>query len=358
MRGHGAVVALALLVLPSRPAAAGEGDLDGERQAWRYRRPVEVPDGTSPLAALPLAPEVAARCQGDLRDLRLLDPDGRERPFVADRVVGEAPAESWPGRLVDARREARRSSVWVMDLGEVRGFDRIELEVPGEDFAKGLRVEASDDRRSWRLLQADAGVFDRVFGARVHHTRIELPGPEAARYLRFTALDRRSPPVEIRGLTVVRVGRTRGSEWTRPVALERLAAPAGVSRYRLQVESRLPLRSFDLEADDAAFRRRVRLLEVDASGGERSLGEGWLYRLRVPGELTAEALSLAVAQGQGGSLVLEVYDGDSPPLRDLRGLARGPAARLLFPADGPGSLTLYYGNAVTRPPAYLSLIHI
>jgi len=339
-------------------SAAARAEVDEERQAWRYRREVAAPESgaASPFAALPLSPEVAARCQADLRDVRLVDGQGLERPFVVDRVVTQGAGESWAGRLVDTRRESRRSSLWVVDLGASRSFDRINLDVPGQDFAKGLKVEASDDGQAWRVVREDAGIFDRLWEARVHHTQVELPAPTSARYLRFTTLDRRSRPVELRGATVVRRGRPEGSEWTRPVRAERVSGAPGVSRYRIELAPGLPLEALDLDADDAAFHRRVRLLEVVETNGRREelpLGDGRLYRLRIPGEgLSAEALSLRVRRPQGSGVFLEIHDGDSPPLRGVRGVARGAATRLLFPLVDAAPLSLYYGNEATRAPAY------
>jgi hypothetical protein len=343
------------LVFASGTARA---DVDQERQAWRYRRSLSVPaqlPASSPFAALPLPPEVSARSQADLRDLRLLDGEGHEHPFVVDAVVAQTAPESWAGRLVDARREAGRSSLWVVDLGESRRFESIDLEIPGQDFAKGLRVEGSEDGQSWRVLREDAGVFDRIFGSRVHHTRIDLPVTASARFLRFSAADRRSAPVEVHGCTVFRRGQTEGTEWTRPVAVTKLAGAAGVSRYRLDVAPGFPVEAFDLDADDPAFHRSVKILELTESGGrheERPLGQAVLYRLRIPGELSAEAVALPVRRAEAGSLVLEVEDGDSPPLHGIRLIARGAAARLLFPATDDARLTLYYGNEATRPPVY------
>ena len=52
----------------------------------------------------------------------------------------------------------------------------------------------------------------------------------------------------------------------------------------------------------------------------------------------------------GGERILEVEDGDSPPLRRPRLEVSAVERRLLFAAEAP--LTLYYGNDATHPPHY------
>jgi hypothetical protein len=344
-------------------AIAGQtADLDGQRSAWRYRRSAVIP-AQEGFASIALPPEVAAHSQGDLRDLRLVGPEGAEIPYVVDRVVDREATRRWAGRLVDTRREpigpaeeGGGRSVWVVDLGEERTFDTVTLEIGASDFAKRMRLEASTDGATWRTLREDAGVFDAAWAPRVHHTVLPVPETGRGRYLRLTTSDhRRSPPVSVAGVTVSATRRAEGEEWRRPLALSRIEGKAG-SRYRLDLPPTFPLEFLTLEADDAAFARGVRLLEVREVSGqkaERVLAEGLLYRVKLAdAALSGECLSLPVASaGQGGELVLEVADGDSPPLKRPRVTVSAPTVRLLF-AAGPGPLTLYYGNEVTRAPLY------
>ncbi|MBI3932168.1 MAG: DUF3999 family protein [Acidobacteria bacterium] len=359
------VVILLVVLLPSAVAAQGP-DRDEERSAWRHRRAVVLSGaGTEGgFAALTLAPEVVARSQADLRDVRLVGPDGADVPYVVDRVVERETTRSWAGRLLDTRREpmgpaeeGRGRSVWTVDLGEDRTFDTVRLAIDARDFAKRVRLEASADLAAWRLLRDDAGVFEAPWTPRVRHTTIALGGPERARYLRLTvADDRRSPAVDVSGVEVTATRRAEGEEWTRPVTLTSLGRKASASRYRLDLPATFPLEILRLEADDAAFARRVRVLEVRERGGrvdERPLAEGLLYRVQLrDAALSGECLTLAFAtRAEAGEIVLEVEDGDSPPLRRLRLSLAGAAVRLLF-AGGPGPHALYYGNEVTRAPLY------
>src|SRR5262249_37012686 len=156
-------------------------------------------------------------------------------------AVERAATNRWGGRLVDTRREVKNRTVWIVDLEEPRSFDAIALDIRQSNFTKRLRVEASNDGQAWRLIKDDAGAFDRPWTTRVHHPTIALAEPISARYLRLTADDRQSVPVEVHGVEVASSRRVSGAEWRRPVTLAPVASRPGVSRYRLALPPRFPL---------------------------------------------------------------------------------------------------------------------
>src|SRR5262249_18641538 len=155
-----------------------------------------------------------------------------------------------------------------------------------------------------------------------HHSSVLLPEPVSARYVRVTADDQRSRPVEVRGLAVSSLRRVPGEAWRRPVPVRPAGASGGVSRYRLDMPSGFPLERLELDGQDPAFSRRVVLYEsreVTGRKEESALADGNLYRLRIEDEaLSGESLALPVRRGAGGEWFLEIHDGDSPPLRGLR----------------------------------------
>lgn len=342
------------LVLAGRPAAA-QLDLDAQRSAWSHSRSVAPPQQRGAFVALTLPPELLARCRADLADLRMVSADGRELPYVVERVRARDVQTRWSGTLVDTRRENRKASWWTVDLGQTRRFDTILLTIQEQSFAKAVRVEASDDRKAWRELAREAGVFDRPWTTRLHHTRIELGEAVGERYLRLTLDDTRSPPVSVTGVEVSSARSLSGESWSRAARVRASPPERGRSRYALLDIAGLPFERLSLEADDAAFSRRVRLLETQKKGGhseEAALGEGELYRVRVEDvRLEVEALSLDVRPPSGGDLILEVRDDDSPPLRGPRVTVSAAATRLLFPWT-EGSLSVYYGNPLTRAQRY------
>jgi hypothetical protein len=344
--------ALLGVVLAAFPSSRGTADDDEARSPWHFKRSVRLPESAHPFASLVIPPEVGAGLQADLRDARLIDTRGREIPYVIDRVRDRRAESSWRGTLVDMRREPKAQSSWTIDLGAERVFDAIALTVPGQDFSKRLKIETSKDRISW-VAREEAGIFDRAWTVRIHHTAISLGEPLDARYLRLTTDDHHSPVIEITGVAVSSSRRLRGETWTREVALERAPSAGRPTRYRLDLPPGFPAETFELQADDAAFCRRVRIFEVRERNGRReetTLGEGVVYRLRVQdAPLAGEALALQPPGG--GELFLEVDDADSPPLENPRGVVSGAGTRLLFPSVDT-LFTLYYGNGATRAPLY------
>lgn len=331
--------------------------LDQSRAAWRYRRAVEVPpDAPHPMAAFSVPPELHGHARADLRDLRLVDTLGRDVPYVVDRQSERETAPEWAGALADVRREARQLSQWQVDLGATRTFEQVALEVPGRGFAKRVRLEASDDGRDWRLLRDDAGIFEREWNGPLRHTVIDLEAPLRARFLRLTLDDRRSPPVDLTGVKVRGLRRLAEARWSQEAPLvAAAAAPAGHSRFRLDLPPGLPLEALEIDTADATFARRVRLIEAAERDGrreERVLGEALLFRMRLDDPaLSGSELRLDVQRPERGELLLEIDDGDSPPLRVLRARVSGTSERLLFPAAA-GAVALYYGNDRTRAPLY------
>jgi hypothetical protein len=329
---------------------------DAARAAWRYHRDVSVA-AEGELATLVVPLDVARRSQTDLRDLRLVASDETEVPYVVERAIARDPAAvaSWSGSLEDQRREKQASSAWVIDLGEARTFDRLDLDVQQSDFAKRALIELSEDGQRWRPLVRDTGLFEREWGGRLRHTHVLLPQAVTARWLRVTADDSRSRPIDVVGARVSATRSAGAQLWHEPCAATLVTTQNGATRYRLDVPAGTPLDELRLDADDPAFARMVTLYDVRMVNGrrdERALAHKRVYRLRLAdAALAAEDVAVPVSGTPLGALELVVEDGDSPPLRRLRGTAGGAATRLLFPVAAP-PLALYYGNAVTRAPLY------
>lgn len=348
-------VMVALLALASAIAGAWAQEpasIDEQRSAWRYRRDVTRPDGAEGrLWAVPLPPDVQARSQQGLRDLRLVDGSGREAAFLIHDDAVRRREQRWTGLLVEATEERRQQSSWTVDFGEPITFDRLELDVPGRGFSKRLSLERSADGVTWQSAGAGFWIFDREWQSEtVHVTALDVAGLEA-RFVRLSADDGRSRPVSVTGVVAVRSDDLGGATWSEAVSLEPIASAEGRTRYRVPVADGHPVRRMALDADDPAFARRIRVLERTGDD-EREAGAGLVYRLRLPDEeFDLDSREIDVVRLAGGGLVIEVVDGDNPPLANPQVRLSGPRT-MLVTSTTADRLTLFYGNTVTRAAVY------
>jgi hypothetical protein len=343
---------LALLLIVAPLGLDAQPSVDQARSAWRYRREVALP--TSPdgaLVAVALPPEVQARSQPALRDLRLIDATGREVPYLVHEDTSRRVERRWSGYLIDAQRERRGYSTWTVDFGEVITLDRLEIDLPGLDFAKRLSLDVSVDGAAWRELGRDYWVFDRVWqAARVHDTTLDLPVTEA-RFVRLQADDATSAAMQVRAVMALRTDDLAGASWTQDVNLELISSDGNRARYRVLAPDGLPIRRIVVDADESTFARTVTVYEQGRDDLHR-VGAGQVYRLRLPGAATSlESRDIDVARQGSGALVLEMENGDNPLLAGARVRVWGPRTMLVTAPSAP-VLTLYYGNTVTRAPAY------
>ncbi|MDO4708641.1 MAG: DUF3999 family protein [Pseudomonadota bacterium] len=152
-----------------------------------------------------------------LRDVAVIDADGRPVPamlFAADAPTAQAPGQQplrWfalpkapaatldmmserdeSGQLLRIRtREVRRADAdgdsWLVDMSPlpVKPEALLLQFAPEAQFSASMRVEGSDDLKSWAILHDKIAVLQLQQGdARMVQTRIALAGQ--ARYLRLT----------------------------------------------------------------------------------------------------------------------------------------------------------------------------
>ena len=197
-------------------------------------------------------------------------------------------------------------------------------------------VETSLDGAQWTRVGGEAWVFDRPWrGRRIHDTAIEQAAPLTARYVRLTVDDWRSTPVVVRGVTAVLTTHLGGRRWTREAALVRLDTPAGQpSRYRIDAPAGAPVERIAIATDDVAFWRDVRVFEAGPRGDVAPVSEReTIYRVRLDdADLDAERLDVDLVRPVAAPLIVEIDDGDSPPLAHARVTLSGMERRALVPA--------------------------
>lgn len=316
-----------------------------------------VERGVTPGAAGPnrLDVDVAllSRATGDLRDVRLLDPFGREVGYLV-----AAPASREP-RWIDGRMlpiaSTKKTSGFELDLGHAEEVDRVRFEGIAAPFLKRARIEGSGDRTRWTFL-ADATLFDLPDD---RLKLLEVPFDAGAyRYLRVTWDDASSARIAHVGSAGARVhGSGAATEPLRSsVPFRKRASEPGRSRYRIDLPGpRLPLDAIELRVANGNVFRNATITEPRLGNGEvlpTTLGAGTVRRAERWGAV-AEDMAIPIERPTGRQLDLVVDDGNNPPLALVGIVARFvPQPWIYFEAADTTPLTASYGDPRRTAPRY------
>jgi len=316
------------------------------------------------LVRLVLPPEVIRACRPDLSDLRVFDAGEREVAFLVESLRLDEVVEVT--QTFDPQTRSLRREVAPPERGPALTRESYEIAPPAsspESGAWDLVFDSAQARfvREVTIRSVGSGGGEPLaageplfrLDAYTQRVRIPLPplGPEALEveiagregfYLeprfRFES-GRRLGSVAPDSVALEEIGREQGDGKT--VVL--LARPTGIVPALLRVETRT-----------GTLRRAALVFDEQPGSAGAPIGGGPLYR--VGGREGASNLMLNLRPARGATLRVEIEDGDSPPLDDLRFFAviRRPVLVFELPADPQGAVagTLRFGGGRVRLARY------
>ena len=322
-----------------------------EPTEWKNRQPLAVE--RAGLVKLALPPETLGLARPGLDDLRLLDPAGREVPFVFTLPAPAVPAASRAPRAFRADLTDSATQL-LLETGTTTPLEVVTLLTPAPNFLKAARLEISRDGEYWETL-ADRAVLFRQFGA--EQLRFDLQH-RIASHLRVTIDDTRSRPVPFTGAALQLAGSTP-PEVTAPIAVRivRREEFTGESVLTLDLGgANVPLAALEFATAEPLFARTVTFVvrELrDETAVERTLATGSIWRVAADGVPATARLEVPVHfTAPSRELLVHVSNGDSPPLAIDGVTARQRPLWFVFRAAEPGTYTFLTGNAQAPAPRY------
>ncbi len=312
---------------------------------WRHRQEINVP--TSGVVRVELPDATFDAAAPDLRDIRLLDPEGREVPLLLDQPPARTATTVKPSKF-ETHLEGS-DTVVTLTTGSHQPIASLRLETPHPHFLRAARVEISADGTAWQPLLEGLPLF-RQWGAE----KLDIAlGNLATAWVR----------VRVTGglpFTGASLALTAGP------AIEPLPVGARISaRDEFAGETVLtvtldgqhvPLAALELETAEPLFMRRITVGVRDLRdlvADERIIGTGTLYRVALDGAPARAQLRLEFDHTPlSRELLVHIHNGDSPPLtvNDVRMLRR--PVGLIFQAANAGRYTLLSGNPQATAPRY------
>ncbi len=323
-----------------------------EPSQWRNRQSLPI---THPgVIKIALPPSTLDACRPELVDLRLVDPAGRETPYLLDYATITPPPSTRAPESFRTTLNDRTTEI-VVTTGTAHAIAALRITTPTRTFLKPAKVELSDDGEHWTLLRSGVPLF-RQDGA--EQLEIDLDRKSAA-YVRLTIDDSQTPAIPFTRATVLLQPTNRESP-AAPLPEARISHReefAGQSLLTIDLGARnVPIVKLTIGATDALFARRVSIAvrELrDGTASERTVASGTIYRLQSEGMPSTAELDLPTSfTTPTRELFVHIENGDSPPLTIDRFSVQQRPTWLLFNASTPGPYTLLTGNPDVVAPRY------
>ncbi|PYL02114.1 MAG: hypothetical protein DME32_07505, partial [Verrucomicrobia bacterium] len=299
---------------------------------WQYRQSIDVP--ATGLVRINLPLETSNIARPDLSDLRIIDSNEKEIPFLIDQPV---PRQESSVLAKDFRPEITSAETRLLITTDADlTIAGIMLETPASaNFIKAARVEGSNDQKDWRTLTSGAPLFRMGNGA----TNLRVAFPEGRwQFLRVVVDDNRTPPIPWTNARLIVAGSRAPTE---PVSVTIKSRDENPGMTRLGIDlgaANLRMASIRIGTSEPVFTRTVKVAAPELSAQnlqEETLSSEVLYRVDLNGKVEAR-LDLPIdKQIFGRELVLLIDNGDSPPLLVSEVRADRRITRLIFFAATP-----------------------
>jgi hypothetical protein len=321
-------------------------------RSWRYSREIKAPaENASGLAVIVVPEDVYAHSANQLADLRIVDDQGREVPFVLAVPSGHTHTDRRPVRTQEQSFTPGEFTQFVLDVGANAQFhNAIQVNTPETDFIAWAEAAVSDDARQWRIVCDRAPLF--------HFNKQNLQGVQTlyysvtnARYIRLRILDgsHRFPMTSVEVLYEVTTSAERVS-----ISVPLAAAQSTNSQeslWRGDLPAELPVNEALFETDEPEFSRSVSV-ESSADGEDWSnAGAGEIYRFHHD-DVLREWLRVGFSGGWSPHWRVRVSNGSNSPLAGARVTLYMTPRRLLFRAFPARRYLLLYGQSEAKAPQY------
>jgi hypothetical protein len=284
---------------------------DFQAAQWTHRQRIQ---SAATLSRLTLNAAVFDHAAPSLADLRIIDGQNNELPYILQTAAGATRSVSIPARLVN--RESRNGTTSAtLEFDGRQLHNSLALSTTREELHAKVRIESSNDGAAWATIRESAYIFRyrNDEGRLVEHLSLNY-ADSRRRFVRLTLSDW----PDAASLTGIQ---TQFEETTAPrrAELHQVDAPAAKRQGKSDCTELTRLNAAPrnhaafVPASPAVFHRGVTLEESRDGKSWTWLAAGPLYRTA-----TDSSLSIEHRESSAPRLRICVHQGDDAPLRFAR----------------------------------------
>lgn len=136
--------------------------------------------------AIPLLPEIIARCKSDLNDIRIYNFHGNdttEIPYVLEWQGSKNEEKVIPFVRINDSYNEKCCSYLTFKFNKKQIINRIKLEIPDVNFDKWVKIEGSSDNKNWFTIKEHLRIVRfQNMNERFEYTILDFPGTEYTYY--------------------------------------------------------------------------------------------------------------------------------------------------------------------------------
>lgn len=309
--------------------------------AWMQVTPVLVARGAhAPYVRVPLPLAIAPDNDGNYPDLRVVDANGQERPYAIDPDRPRSGERNVP--LIDVGFVPKRGTQAVVDLGTSGTL--VGTIVLGVDaglrptYFEHVGVDASDDRRTWRIVRDDAIVYRVAQNGGTGDTTLTFP-PTRSRWIRVRVLDP-SGPFPLTGAHVASQPETAALQRVPALPVERDDPVDHSQRWTFAPSTPLRATAVVFADGGAQYQRQVTVETSDDDATWQWQGDGTIAHYAEGGSQTL----ISVNEQTARFVRVTVQNGDDAPIRTLLPALLVRTHSVVFPAGGTPRLLSGHPN--------------
>ena len=364
-----------ILVIVVLPAVLASNVFALDLAKWQYKADVTAEDGTAKYCKLTLTPDIYNSAKLDLADIRLIDADTEQVPYVLAKPKDITQSVNYSPAIINRSTHEDKAALVTLDFGKQVVKNRIEVETGGNNFRRSVKVEGSNDNIEFFTVVETAYVF--AITPRRRFSRIDLPANDY-RYLRISvapmAEEDQTPVIEN-----IRASKYESKLAERqPVKMLQLKhsenekSKSSIYIYDLAYRQ-LPISEIELEVADNAFYRYVTLegrdtttrkVRIDSEDNRQRFREvevEWkriigdtIYRYPDASGKKCEKLTLRISPGTRVYRYLRIVisNYDDRPLALNSTSAKMISHNIIFESQDSLAPALYVGSHSAGMPSY------
>lgn len=330
---------------------------DFNKKDWEFRSEITFPgEQRAGYASFDIPKELLQNLNSNLSDLRIISGE-TEVPFVLTTENEKDSLSNVPAKVFNISSVQGQSTGFIVDTNNRGSFhNRVTIETSGENFKRDVKIEGSDDQKTWNILNQDGQIFDYTYreGGYINSKFLSVDYPQSTyRYLRVTIFDRGELPIKVIGGSVQSRLKSEGRKiaYSPMVKQEENPNDKSTDIFLDLDKNGVPHSQGEFVTNDTNFSRGITVSESTDGKSWNVLGNGYIFSINTE-EFSGKNLSFSYPESRKRYLKISILNRDDQPIKVDEVKLYGIVRKVLFKADADKTYYAYFGNPKARSGEY------